>query len=157
MQNKYVGDIGDFGKYALLRHLAKANLPLGVNWYLTPDEDHCGDGRLTAYLDSGLMADHDSELFAELYRLVKNERRNVREVEASGILPSSTSYYSRPLDWTQAASGAARLSYRAAWHQDALAAMENSKLVFLDPDNGLQVKSVSQPAARATSISPLRN
>ena len=31
MQNKYVGDIGDFGKYAMLRYLAQTGLSLGVN------------------------------------------------------------------------------------------------------------------------------
>ena len=39
MQNKYVGDIGDFGKYVLLRRLAcpeftESPLSLGVIWYL---------------------------------------------------------------------------------------------------------------------------
>ena len=31
MQNSYVGDIGDFGKYALLNALAGDELRLGVN------------------------------------------------------------------------------------------------------------------------------
>ena len=39
MQNKYVGDVGDFGKYGLLRRLAcpeftESPLSLGVIWYL---------------------------------------------------------------------------------------------------------------------------
>ena len=42
MQNRYVGDIGDFGKYGLLRaHFGrKYQIPLrlGVVWYLFPDE-----------------------------------------------------------------------------------------------------------------------
>ncbi len=148
MQNKYVGDIGDFGKYELLRYLAKAQLPLGVNWYLTPDEEYCGDGRLTAYLNSGLMEDYDSDLFTRLYCLVKKERRNVREVETSDILSADTAYYSRPLDWVQVTPENTRTAYRAAWHQSALTAMKNSKLVFLDPDNGLQVKSVSPTSSK---------
>lgn len=44
MQNRYVGDIGDFGKLGLLRQLHKTGLSIGVNWYLTPDETHNGDG-----------------------------------------------------------------------------------------------------------------
>lgn len=142
MQNKYVGDIGDYGKYALLRHLARTGLSLGVNWYLTPDEIRGGDGCLTAYLDSGHMKDHDSELFSKLYDLVKGQRRTIREVESSGILPPDTAYYTQPLDWSLAAAGVSRSAFRNAWHQAALHAMQNSGLVFLDPDNGLQVKSV---------------
>jgi len=37
MQDKYVGDIGDFGKYALLKSLAKRDVPLGIVWCLTND------------------------------------------------------------------------------------------------------------------------
>ena len=45
MQDQYVGDIGDFGKYGLLRHLTGMRgdaapedaLRLGVVWYLFPD------------------------------------------------------------------------------------------------------------------------
>ena len=37
MQEKYLGDTPDFGKYALLRALCnqETGLRLGVNWYLT--------------------------------------------------------------------------------------------------------------------------
>ena len=38
MQNQYVGDIGDFGKYGLLRAISGDPLRLGVVWYLFPDE-----------------------------------------------------------------------------------------------------------------------
>ena len=45
MQNRYAGDIGDYGKLGLLRSLSRTGLRIGVNWYLTPDEDRNGDGR----------------------------------------------------------------------------------------------------------------
>jgi hypothetical protein len=44
MQNRYAGDISDFGKLGLLRQLSKTGLSVGVNWYLTPDGTHNGDG-----------------------------------------------------------------------------------------------------------------
>ena len=50
MQNRYVGDIGDFGKLGLLRALSSKGLSIGVNWYLTTDESHNGDGRHVDYL-----------------------------------------------------------------------------------------------------------
>ena len=64
-------------------------------------------------------------------------------MESSGILPLDTAYYTQPLDWSLVAVGESRSTYRDAWHQAALTMMQNSDLVFLDPDNGLQVKSVS--------------
>jgi hypothetical protein len=57
MQNRYVGDVGDFGKYGLLKSLCTANrtnssnLTLGVIWYLVPDESHNDDGMRTKYLN----------------------------------------------------------------------------------------------------------
>ena len=58
MQNRYVGDIGDFGKYGLLRSLCGVSEilnshhspRLGVVWYLYPDESHDSDGKYTGYL-----------------------------------------------------------------------------------------------------------
>lgn len=37
MQNRFVGDIEDFGKYGMLRFVASADYRLGVNWYFTDD------------------------------------------------------------------------------------------------------------------------
>ena len=43
MQNKYMGDAGDFGKYGLVRWItgvtltSTPSLNLGIHWYLTPD------------------------------------------------------------------------------------------------------------------------
>ena len=49
MQNRYTGDIGDFGKLGLLRVLQESGLTIGVNWYLVPDENHNSDGRHVQY------------------------------------------------------------------------------------------------------------
>jgi len=36
MQERYLGDIHDFIKYAFIRHLSReTNFVLGLNWYLT--------------------------------------------------------------------------------------------------------------------------
>ena len=50
MQDRYTGDLGDFSKLGILRALKTAGLSIGVNWYLTPDENHNGDGRHVKYL-----------------------------------------------------------------------------------------------------------
>lgn len=57
MQDRYAGDVGDFGKFGLLRHLCgktaqdkHPQLKPGVIWYRVPDENHNGDGRHISYL-----------------------------------------------------------------------------------------------------------
>lgn len=54
MQNRYAGDIGDFGKFGLLRALRGSGLSIGVNWYLVPDETRIGDGPIPAGTCPGL-------------------------------------------------------------------------------------------------------
>ena len=86
MQDRYVGDVGDFGKYGLLRYLtgqreapSTSDMPmrLGVVWYLYPDESHNADGKYTGYLDDTL-SNHarfracDPDLYDTMRRLVKN-------------------------------------------------------------------------------------
>lgn len=51
MQDRYTGDIGDFSKLGILRALEKAGMSVGLNWYLTPDENHNSDGRHVQYLN----------------------------------------------------------------------------------------------------------
>ena len=51
MQNRYVGDIGDYLKLGILRALSPG-YHLGVAWWLFPDEAHNGDGRHIGYLES---------------------------------------------------------------------------------------------------------
>lgn len=56
MQNRYVGDVGYFGKYGLLRLLclgkgAGKQLSLGVVWYLVSDESHNEDEKYISYLN----------------------------------------------------------------------------------------------------------
>jgi hypothetical protein len=49
VQNRYVGDIGDYLKLGILRALSPG-YHLGVAWWLFPDEGHNGDGRHISYL-----------------------------------------------------------------------------------------------------------
>ena len=45
MKNQYFGDIGDYGKYGLLRWLAGQGLSIAVNWYLGLRMDALGKDR----------------------------------------------------------------------------------------------------------------
>ena len=85
LQNRYVGDLGDFGKYGLLKALCGDTLKLGVNWYLIPDESH--NGKHTAYLksthkDSTAYRSCDPELYDSLRKIVFiNKCRNVEAMD----------------------------------------------------------------------------
>ena len=66
MQNRYSGDIGDFSKLGLLRALLPCGIPIGINWYLVPDETHNGDGRHVKYLEKeGRTGENTQEMAQE--------------------------------------------------------------------------------------------
>ncbi|SKB94437.1 hypothetical protein SAMN06296386_1106 [Lachnospiraceae bacterium] len=98
MKNQYVGDIGDFGKYALLRAFAEAGVKVGVNWYLT-DDDTSNDGKFTDYLKKDDFRIYDPEVFDELKRIAVIRDKSVKNIEESGIIPDAVffSYLLKPI------------------------------------------------------------
>lgn len=134
MQDRYVGDIGDFVKFGLLRALGHGQR-LGIAWYLFPDEADNGDGRHIGYLkDQYLWRDLDKELFDVLKKIVCRSERSVRRVESSGLL-SNAAFSSARLDFKGMASY--RRDARKAWFKAVLAHLRGCTIVFADPDNGL--------------------
>ncbi|MCD4766574.1 MAG: hypothetical protein K8R34_08695 [Methanosarcinales archaeon] len=153
MQNRYTADIGDFGKYGLLRALCStvddgSKLRLGVVWYLVPDESHNDDGKFIQYLDHSTKNEHrfrwcDPELYDALADIIRKKDRNVSSIRKYSILPPGTVFYEEPLtfDGTPANSPGARrnrIAYRNGWMQDALSATQDCDIIFVDPDNGLE-------------------
>jgi len=146
MQDRYTGDIGDFGKFGLLRALVRENQEtvrkLGVIWYLVPDETETTGGNLTAYLDDSAYGALDGDLHMLLRRIVNSGSRSVRLVEENGVLPPDTVFYRDPLDyggalWASPRHMRFRERWRRQWLAGALRATEACDLVFLDPDNGI--------------------
>ena len=158
MQNRYLGDVGDFGKYGLLRALCgsgetQANNPLlrlGVVWYLHPDESHNRDGKHIGYL-SDTPKNHaafracDPSLYDAMRSLVAGDRRRVSQVRTSGILPQGTAYYERSLIYENGTSTTSRQVLRDQWLGGALETTVEADAVFVDPDNGM-----------SQAVSPLR-
>jgi hypothetical protein len=153
MQNRYTADIGDFGKYGLLRALCSpiddgSNARLGVVWYLVPDESHNADGKFTRYLESSpknhrQFRQCDPELYDALADIIHKKDRNVSSIRKCSILPPGTVFYEKFLtfDDTPANSPEARrkrIAYRNEWVQGALSLTEDSDIIFVDPDNGLE-------------------
>ena len=131
VQDRYVGDIGDFGKYALLNALAGHDLRLGVHWYLNADQEDNSDGKFVNYRH---LRDCDPNLYDSLQHLVATGTRSVEAVAQSGVLPPSTIYFSSRIS-SRLVRG--REQRRAAWNLDALASLKDADLIFADPDNGL--------------------
>ena len=52
MKHQYFGDINDYRKYGLLRHLSNfGEITTSVCWMLTPDTEGNADGQKLAYLE----------------------------------------------------------------------------------------------------------
>ena len=150
MQNRYVGDVGDFGKYGLLRYLtgqmdvtpSVSSMRLGVVWYLYPDESHNADGKYTGYL-TDTSVNHakyrvcDSELYDSLQCLIEADSRSIAAVQRSPVLPADTLYYEPSLSFTPRMSRSDRQVARSAWIEGALKATADADVIFVDPDNSL--------------------
>lgn len=147
MQDRYAGDVGDFGKISLLRHLfAEVNTKLGVIWYLFPDESHNDDGGHIDYLTKRNFIDCDREL-CEVLSTVVNGNRSVASLENSVLLPSNTIYFSDRLNFHMQYPSQSnrdrteRELQRKQWLNRAVMRLAECTVVFLDPDNGLQILS----------------
>jgi hypothetical protein len=145
MQNRYFGDIGDFAKYGLLRALllGEPHIQLGVLWYLVPDETTTNDGRHIGYLtttpkNAKRFRECDPPLYDTLSELVSKGQRAISLVGEHGILPSDTLYYDSPLSY-RSVPRADRPALRHRWLSAAVDAMAAADVVFVDPDNGLEV------------------
>ena len=154
MQNMYVGDIGDYGKYGLLRAIFPYDFKLGIVWYLVPDEKHLNDGRHIDYLSKLKFIDCDRPLFSALKDIILSKKRNVSEIEQSNIFPDETVFYSDYLSYGGIKANSPigrqeRLSLREKWLENALKAVQKCDAVFLDPDNGLETPSVKKHSAKA--------
>lgn len=157
MQNRYVGDVADFGKHGLLRRLCgltdpdtpEPDLSLGIVWYLTPDERHGSDkkkvnkdGKHITYLQpvgTNLTdyRDCDPDLWEKLRDLVCRGARCVHCVRRAEILPGDTQYFEPMLHFPSYVPAQMRAQMRELWLTAALRATRDADIVLLDPDNGL--------------------
>jgi hypothetical protein len=138
MQNKYVGDIGDYVKLAILRELSPGKR-LGVAWWLFPDSGPAGDGRHISYLDNAAKWRFlDPDLFDLLRKVVKSGCREVAALEDANPLAGAT-YFSSviPVGITSTETQIQRQD----WLARCQAKLADCDIVFLDPDNGFQTKN----------------
>ena len=145
MQEKYLGDTPDFGKYALLRALCntQTGLRLGVNWYLTigseVDKSDNNDGNKRHHATNpNNYKPIDPDLWERLNHFQQEKQRSLSLLEASGVLPDDTLYHSEQLSLASIKGKDNKLSERLKWVESGLSKLEPADLVFVDPDNGFQ-------------------
>lgn len=134
MKDQYFADINDYRKYGLLRAIIRASgFRILVAWMLTPD-DGSTDGKFISYLENpGKWSRHDPVLFQEIKELLASGRkRQVSLIESTGLLPKAE-YFSSLVPDTA--------SVRSSWFNSLTQRAQGCDSVFLDPDNGLEVKS----------------
>jgi len=150
MQDRYAGDIGDFAKLGLLRHLSLYfPWPLGVNWYRYPNENHNRDGRHIQYLSLERFTECDPILIKGLRYIVQEDYRNCTALEASKLLPVNTEYFGDMLDFHKSQNKPNWTCLRRTWHEKSLERLITSRWVFLDPDNGLAKDSMARTGKKA--------
>jgi hypothetical protein len=136
MKNQYFGDVNDYKKYGLLRILSRNGaMRITVCWMLTESDDR-NDGKKTGYLKNPVVwRRFDPELFDSLSGVIRNKKREVKRAEDMGIIPGAC-YFQRLL-FDDPAS-------RTAYFHKLYSFAKESDLIFFDPDNGLEVKSVKK-------------
>jgi hypothetical protein len=140
MKNQYFGDINDFRKYGLLRTLQRASsLAVGVCWFLTIDDGGAGDGELRNYLKQPARWRHyDPELYDKLRRLLGAEVQRSVSRASEWDLPGAF-YFDTILKDHRLA--------RAEYFEVARQLLRNSDVVFVDPDNGIEIPSTKLGAS----------
>lgn len=141
MQNRYTGDIGDFGKFLLLKHLFPKDI-IATIWYLYPDESHNTDGSHTVEEGNVKVYQYcyaiDSAM-SECFNAIHQEsNRHVGLFETYPVLPNSR-YFK---EWV-AGEGE---DYRQRWRKRAIGFIEQnqSRVVCIDPDNGIEPPSMAK-------------
>jgi hypothetical protein len=157
MQDKYAGDVGDFGKFILLNELLKVSgrqLRLGVNWYrVTRPEKSNNDGRHVSYLDpkntnAARFQTCAPGIYSKLRSLVEANNRSIRALERSMILPQDTIFFSTPLPYGSKEL-AKRIIERDNWYLESADKLRFADVLFLDPDNGIQTERVRKTQTRS--------
>lgn len=143
MKDQYVGDIGDFEKYSVLRAFQRSvDLPLVVCWMMT-DPDATGEGAKTEYLANPRRYRHlEPHVFDRLEELVSRGSRSTQVVEAAGVLDDAT-FVRQRLEVGIA-------SRRAMFDELARAVDGRPSIVFFDPDIGVAGQNIRKGGKRSS-------
>jgi hypothetical protein len=132
MKNQYFGDQTDYIKYGILRAIVAAGAPLGIHWTLTED-DSSSDGSRTRYLNAVNQWRHyDPPIFDAILERVRVGDRRLQLVEELAFVPNAVQCFDK---WESS------VELRRNSIQALIEKLSHHSVVFLDPDNGLEVAS----------------
>ena len=139
MQDRYAGNIGDFGKFALLKALFAAGFKIGVNWYRTCPQsfEKQDDGKYHIPQKYFSCDRYLAETLSTISHL-PTAKRTICKLQEADLVDAV--WFSEKVPFK---------GERLTWHHCALAELYTCNIVFLDPDNGLLVKSVGKGSARS--------
>ena len=136
MQDKYVADVGDFGKFQLFRYLFNHKQSpldgkeLSQIWFMHKGEgETSNDGKHIDYFER--MMGTDEYLEHSLLDVIMRDKREVTELENLKLLPNAKFFY---IEVPKA------LEDRYLWLNSALTFASNSPVVAVAPDNGMALK-----------------
>ena len=139
MKNQYLGDVGDYGKYSLLRHLALNGIRIGVNWYHTKNDDSkSSHGKNNRYLSDDTERMYAPAVFDAMGKLAFEEKKSISDIRVSELIPRAI-YFEDVLS-TDEIHWKERQTIRDRWHQTAMEALADAELIFADPDTGVSKK-----------------
>ena len=147
MQNRYVGDVGDYVKLAILRQLARGK-HLGVAWWLLSDENHNDDGGHREYLErTEEWKRFDPDVFEMLLAINRENRREVLALQNSLLFPHTVFAGDRvPCEVLPFAQ---RPAVRRQWLLNIKDKFKGCDLIFLDPDNGVAPEGLKPTLRRS--------
>lgn len=136
MQDKYVADVGDFGKFQLFRYLFNHKespmdgKELAQIWFMHERQDEeNNDGRHIDYFER--MMGSDEYLEGSLLSLIMRNKREVVELENLKLLKNAKFYYEKV---------PRALEDRYLWLNSALTFSNKVQVVAVAPDNGIALK-----------------
>ena len=132
MKNQYVGDINDYKKYSLIEIISEVlNEKILIAWMLT-DGDSRNDGNKLDYLENNR---NDRQLNPELFDKLISIDKSKREIkDVQELFGDKYNYYSKTLYDNK--------EERTKYFEALLVEAKEVGMVFFDPDNGIEVKSV---------------
>jgi hypothetical protein len=145
VKDQYFGDVNDFRKYALLIHLSgQGILRTGICWMLTAPDGRA-DGSALNYLNHPCDFRYLSpDLFDLLHNAVIIDKdRRIEKLEGAMLLRNAV-YHSPYLPDDKEG----RLEY----FRDASLTLQNADWVFFDPDNGIEVPSITLGRKRSSKF-----
>ena len=146
MQDKYVGDVGDFGKYILLNTIVEHSdhgVILGVNWYYVQrDEGANTDGNHTDYLtkanESSVSYENCSPLLYSKLATIVDHNRRLSEIENARVLAPETLFHRKPIPIPRHNGDSRSRREREEWYEASKRKLYEADIIFVDPDNGIQ-------------------